>query len=291
MTVFTVSPVVLEIPGRPVDLQLKVSAPTEGTGLPILLLSHGHGNSNHLSSLNGYAPLANHWAEQGFVVLQPTHLSSRSLNLPQDTPGAPLFWRSRAEDMSHVLDRLDEVEKAVPQLQNRWDRTKIAVVGHSMGGHTASLLLGMRTEGVSLRDDRIRAGVLLGSTGRGDAVTDFVQEHYSFMATTDFSEMATPALVVAGDADASEHLTTAGPDWHADPYHLAPGPKDLLTLFGAEHGFGGVSGYDVAETTDENPERVATVLRLTTAYLRSQLHGTDDWQNVDLEDGRVESKN
>lgn len=290
MTVFTVSPVVLEIPGRPVDLQLKVSAPTEGTGLPILLLSHGHGNSNHLSSLNGYAPLANHWAEQGFVVLQPTHLSSRSLNLPQDTPGAPLFWRSRAEDMSHVLDRLDEVEKAVPQLQNRWDRTKIAVVGHSMGGHTASLLLGMRTEGVSLRDDRVRAGVLLGSTGRGDAVTDFAKEHYSFMATTDFSEMSAPALVVAGDADASEHLTTAGPDWHADPYRLAPGPKDLLTLFGAEHGFGGVSGYDVAETTDENPERVATLLRVTTAYLRSQLHGTDDWRNVELEDGRVDSK-
>ncbi|GGN22352.1 hypothetical protein GCM10011609_74550 [Lentzea pudingi] len=114
MTVFTVSPVVLEIPGRPVDLQLKVSAPTEGTGLPILLLSHGHGPSNHLSSLNGYAPLANHWAERGFVVLQPTHLSSRTLSLPADTPGAPLFWRSRAEDMSHVLDRLDEIEKAVP---------------------------------------------------------------------------------------------------------------------------------------------------------------------------------
>ena len=290
MTVFTLSPVVLEIPGRPVDLQLKVSAPTEGTGLPILLLSHGHGHSNHLSSLNGYAPLANHWAEQGFVVLQPTHLSSRSLDLPADTPGAPLFWRSRAEDVSHVLDRLDEVEKAVPQLRNRWDRTKIAVVGHSLGGHTASLLLGMRTEGADLRDDRIKAGVLLGATGRGDAVTDFVREHYPFMATTDFSTMSTPALVVAGDADASEHLTTAGPDWHADPYHLAPGPKDLLTLFGAEHGFGGVSGYDVAETTDESPERVATVLRLTTAYLRTRLHGTDDWRDVELEDGRVESK-
>ncbi|RDI18216.1 alpha/beta hydrolase family protein [Lentzea flaviverrucosa] len=293
MTVFTVSPVVLEIPGRPVDLQLKVSAPTEGTGLPILLLSHGQGYSNHLSSLNGYAPLANHWAEQGFVVLQPTHLSSRSLTLPENTPGAPMFWRSRAEDMSQIIDRLDEIEKAVPQLQNRWDRTKIAVVGHSMGGHTASLLLGMRTEGVSLKDDRIKAGVLLGSTGRGDAVTDVVKENYSFMQTTDFSEMTPPALVVAGDADASAHLTTMGPDWHADPYHLAPGPKDLLTLFGAEHGFGGVSGYDVAETTDENPERVAAVQRLTTAYLRGQMHATTDWQDVKaagITDGRIESK-
>ncbi|MGW6933283.1 alpha/beta hydrolase family protein [Lentzea sp. NPDC054927] len=290
MTVFTVSPVVLEVPGRPVDLQLKVSAPVEGTELPIILLSHGQGYSNHLSSLNGYAPLANHWAEQGFVVLQPTHLSSRTLDLA-DVPGAPMFWKERAEDMSAIIDRLDEIEKAVPQLRNRLYRTKIAVVGHSMGGHTASLLLGMTTEGVSLKDERIKAGVLLGSTGRGDGLTEIVQGSYSFMLTPDFSDMTTPALVVAGDKDASEHLTTNGPEWHMDPYHLAPGPKDLLVLFGAEHGFGGVSGYDVAETTDESPERVADVQRLTTAYLRSRLHGTDDWQEAKFTTGYVESKN
>ncbi|RAS65576.1 chlorophyllase-like protein [Lentzea atacamensis] len=282
MTVFTVSPVVLGIPGRPVDLQLKVSAPTEGSGLPIILLSHGQGYSNHLSSLNGYAPLANHWAEEGFVVLQPTHLSSRTLNLPAGTPGAPMFWKERAEDMSHLLDRLDEIEKAVPQLQGRLDRTKVAVAGHSMGGHTASLLLGMKTEGVSLKDDRIRAGVLLGSTGRGDGLTEFVRENYSFIVTSDFSDMTTPALVVAGDKDASEHLTVNGPEWHTDPFHLAPAPKDLLILEGGDHGLGGVSGYDVAETTDESPERVAAVQRLTTAYLRSQLLGTADWQQEAL---------
>jgi predicted dienelactone hydrolase len=299
MTVFTVSPVVLEIPGRPVDLQLKVSARVsdraEGTELPIILLSHGQGHSNHLSSLNGYAPLANHWAEQGFVVLQPTHLSSRTLNLPGDTPGAPMFWKERAEDMSHVLDRLDEIEKAVPQLQNRLDRTKIAVAGHSMGGHTASLLLGMKAEGVSLVEPRIKAGVLLGSTGRGDGLTEIVRENYSFMLTADFTEMATPALVVAGDKDTSEHLTVNGPEWHMDPFHLAPGQKDLLTLFGGEHGLGGVSGYDVAETTDESIERVEAVQKLTTAYLRSQLYKTDDWQEAQkwlatTELGKVDSK-
>jgi hypothetical protein len=51
------------------------------------------------------------------------------------------------------------------------------------------------------------------------------------------------------------------------------------SLFGAEHGLGGIAGYDVAETTDENPERVAAVQRLTTAYLRSTLHpGDPAWQ-------------
>lgn len=54
--VLSVSPVVLPTPDRAVDLQVRVSAPVTGAGLPVILLSHGQGHSNHLSSLNGYAP-------------------------------------------------------------------------------------------------------------------------------------------------------------------------------------------------------------------------------------------
>lgn len=303
--VLSISPIVLPAPGRAVDLQMRVSAPVTGSELPILLLSHGHGPSNHLSSLNGYAPLANYFAAHGFVVIQPTHLDSKTLPFrSSDHPDAPLFWRARAEDMTRILDQLDAIERAAPAIAGRVDRSKVAVLGHSMGGHTASVLLGARHKDprdgtdVSLAEPRIQAGVLLAAPGRGDALSKSAAEHYPFFSTIDFSTMTTPALVVAGDKDESPHLTTAGAAWHADPYFLSPGPKSLVTLFDAGHGLGGVSGYDVAETTDENPERVAAVQLLTAAYLRTQLYpGDSSWQKaqnaltgVANPLGRVESK-
>ncbi|RKH24752.1 alpha/beta fold hydrolase [Corallococcus praedator] len=302
--VFSISPVVLPAPGRAVELQVRVSAPVTGSELPILLLSHGHGRSNHLSSLNGYAPLAHFLAAHGFVVIQPTHLDSKTLTLGPGDPDAPLYWRARAVDMKRILDQLDAIERAVPGIAGRLDRSRVAVLGHSMGGHTASLLLGARhkdlqdgTE-VNLSEPRIKAGVLLAAPGRGDALSKFAADNYAFFSTIDFSRMTTPALVVAGDKDDSPHLTVAGADWHADPYFLSPGPKSLVTLFDAGHGLGGVSGYDVAETTDENPERVAAVQLLSWAYLRTALHpGDSAWQQAQdaLTDaanplGRVESK-
>ncbi|MEU9836868.1 chlorophyllase [Streptosporangium sp. NPDC048047] len=284
--VLSVGPVTLPAPDRAVDLRLRVSAPLTGDELPIILLSHGQGPSNNLSSLNGYAPLVDRWAANGFVVIQPTHLSSRTLSLDPGHPEAPLYWRSRAEDMKRILDRLDEIEAAVPHLSGRLDRGRVAVAGHSMGAHTASLLLGMRltdpldgTE-ADLAEPRIGAGVLLAGPGRGgDALSDVAAANYPVFLNPDFSKMTTPTLVVAGDRDDSPHLTVLGPEWHTDPYHLSPGPKSLLTVFGAEHGLGGISGYDVAETTDENPGRVAAVAGLTAAYLRSRLHpGDPAWQ-------------
>lgn len=79
-------------------------------------------------------------------MIQPTHLSSKTLSgiVDPNGPEGPLFWRSRAQDRMRILDGLDAIEAAVPQVAGRLDRSRIAVAGHSMGGYTASMLLGMR---------------------------------------------------------------------------------------------------------------------------------------------------
>ncbi|MFD4139209.1 alpha/beta hydrolase family protein [Streptomyces sp. NPDC058572] len=279
-TVVSAKPVVLPVPGRGEDLQVRVSAPVTGSDLPVIVFSHGFG-----WSMNGYAPLADFWASHGFVVLQPTHLDSRTLGLPAEDPRTPRIWRIRIEDLTRVLDGLDVLEASVPGLGGRIDRSRIAVAGHSWGAQTASALLGARVlgsdgvPGEDMSDPRVKAGVLLALTGLGDDLTPIALENFPFMKPS-FDTMTPPALIVAGDNDQS-HLSTRGPDWFTDPYTYSPGSKSLLTLFDAEHSLGGIPGHEVAETTDENPARVALIQQLTTAFLRSALQDDDaGWKVV-----------
>ncbi|MEI9939023.1 MAG: chlorophyllase [Pseudomonadota bacterium] len=291
--IVSVRPVTLPAPGRGLDLQLRVSAPVIGRELPIIVFSHGFG-----SSMDGYAPLVDYWAARGFVVIQPTHLDSRRLGLADDDPRRPEIWRFRVRDLTRALDQLDALEAAVPGLAGRVDRSRIALAGHSFGAQSSSLLLGARMvangPGEDLRDDRIQAGLLLAAAGRGgDDLSAFAKEHLPYLNSS-FEHLTTPTLVVAGDNDRSP-LTVRGPDWFTDPYTLSPGAQGLLTLFGGEHLLGGISGYDAKETTDENPERVALVQRMTWAFLQSALNPGDvAWRDAcaGLPDahGRVDRK-
>ncbi len=270
------TPIRLPMSGRQ-PLELRVTAPASGADLPIILLSHGYGPSNHIPSKDGYAPLAQFWAERGLVVIQPTHASSRVGGFAADQPGAPFFWRERVAEMRAILDQLDAVEQQAPALAGRLDHRRIAVAGHSFGGHTSSLLLGARLEGEDFSDPRISAGLLLAAPGRGGRdLTPASAARFPFF-DVDFSPITAPLLVVCGAED-NPHFTPRGPEWHADAYHDAPGAEALLTIAKVGHGLGGIAGWDAKETECEDPDALETTRRLSLAWLRKSLGlGESDW--------------
>ncbi|MEU2022207.1 chlorophyllase [Streptomyces sp. NPDC016469] len=267
--IVSVKPIPVPAPGRAIGLQVKVTAPQSGRDLPVIVFSHGNA-----WSMDGYGPLVDRWAAAGFIVVQPTHLDSHRNAIGWDDPHFPTIWRVRIADLHAILDNLGDL-LAQAQLETRVDRERIAVVGHSWGAQTAGAVLGARVldaDGIPGEDfshPAVSAGALIAATGSGDTLTPFAAENLPFMRP-DFVTMTTPALIVAGGKDESQ-LSTRGPEWFTDAYHLSPAPKSLLTLAGAEHTMGGIAGDRVAETTDEDPARVALLAEAISAYLHAAL--------------------
>jgi predicted dienelactone hydrolase len=259
------TPIRLTQPDR-AEMELRLTAPAAGRDLPIVLFSHGYGPSHYIPSKDGYAPLVQFWAERGVAVIQPTHASSRVGGLGSDRPEAPFFWRERVAEMRAILDQLDKVERQAPAVAGRLNHDRIAVAGHSFGGHTSALLLGARLQGEDFSDPRIGAGVLLAAPGRGgDTLTPESAARFPFF-DVDFSTMRKPLLVVCG-ADDDPHVTSRGPEWHSDAFTDAPGANALLTIAGVGHGLGGIAGLDAKETEAEVPDALEVTRRMTFAWL------------------------
>ncbi|GAA4562571.1 hypothetical protein GCM10023176_04410 [Micromonospora coerulea] len=277
----SVKPLTVPTTGRSVPLQVKVTAPIDGDKLPIIVFSHGNA-----WSMDGYEPLAERWAAAGFVVVQPTHLDSRRNRIGFDDPRFASIWRVRIADLHAILDHLGDIFDQVSGLPARADHNRIAIAGHSWGAQTTGALLGARvldaagTPGENFSHPAVKAGALIAATGTGDSLTPFAVEHLPFMRPG-YSTMTIPALVVAGGKDQSA-MSTRGPDWFTDAYHLSPAPKRLLSIADGEHTLGGIAGEAVKETTDEDPARVALVADAVSAYLLDVL-GLDatPWQALE----------
>ena len=99
---------------------------------PLVVLSHGYGGS--WRNLNW---LAGELVAQGYVVAAPDHPGTTTFN--RDPASAAQIWE-RPKDLSRVIDAV----LADPALAGDVDASRIAAIGHSLGGWTVTSAAGAR---------------------------------------------------------------------------------------------------------------------------------------------------
>lgn len=260
--------------GRGEPIRIRVTAPARGARLPIVLFSHGATYSS-----DDYRWLADHLAANGFVVMQPTHLDSRTLKLPPGDPRQTRVWRLRRDDMIAILDNLDRIVAQAPALAGRIDGGRAVAIGHSYGGHTSELLLGATTRDPltgrrdALGDRRILGGVLLSAPGGGDGLSpDWVRK--GPFLQVDWSTMRKPTLVVVGDLD-NPPMSTRGPVWHEDAFVRAPAGAVCLVALGRVGHYLGEAGHQrLGPNEPDDPASIAIVQQATLDWARQLVDGT-----------------
>jgi predicted dienelactone hydrolase len=210
------------------DVPVTLVHPGQGGPYPIVIYSHGAGATGQYDY-----PIARFWASHGYVVVQPTHADTETLDIPDeersDIKGSDL-WISRARDISLIIDSLHVIEEMLPQLRGRMDPDVIGVSGHSLGALTAQMVGGVRlrlAEGtplVSFGDGRPRAFLLLSGQGRGD----------SGLVDGSWDAFARPMMAMAGSRDPGPRGVR--PEWRGEPFELSPaGDKYYVFIDSATH--------------------------------------------------------
>ncbi len=258
------------------DFDVRITYP-EGKGpFPVVVWSHGLGGSK-----DAYQPLARHWAEQGYVVIQPTHADSldgrplrEKVSFMRGQGRSTENWAERPQQVTTILDALGSIQEKVPALKGKLDAKRIAVGGHSFGAHTAQLVAGtLPSTGRSLADPRPKAFIWISPQGTGP-----------LFRPTSWQDVARPVLVVTGDNDDSP-LNGKKAEWRMEAWRSLPeGDKTLVWVHGAHHGFGGISGRArFPGSGGPDPKQVAAVQRASTAFLDAYVkEERTAWQSLDL---------
>ena len=211
----------------PLRLLLPEKSDPADMGWPVIVFSHGN-----WSDADRYEPLLRFWVSHGYAVIAPTHLDGRSMargifnSLRYRQLG---LIRARVEDVQRVLDSLPAIEL---HTQASFDRTRIAVAGHSFGAFTAQQFAGAiasdEDEVVAVSDPRVRAVIALSPPG---PMFDVIHDK-------SWVDMRGPVLTTTGTWDSNPQFW---PDWrmHLMSYETAQaGGQYSLVIDGADHYLG-----------------------------------------------------
>jgi predicted dienelactone hydrolase len=108
---------------------------------PVVLLSHGFGGTARIMGWFGTA-----LAEKGYVVVAVDHPGNNGID-PQTAAGSVLWW-DRADDLKLAL----ETVLADPELGSHVNAARVGVAGFSIGGLTALVAGGARTDPAKMLD-------------------------------------------------------------------------------------------------------------------------------------------
>ncbi len=230
------------------QIECRSYAPKNGDKLPLIVFSHGFG-----ADLTAFAPIAQHWAAHGYVVVAPSHLDGsgkRGQGGPTPVGGlsalmanAALKTENRLRDVTFILDAIGQIEDRVPSLRGRIDSTRIGVAGHSLGAYTAMLVGGVTVDinalkSHSFRDSRVRCVLSISGQGIGQ----------QGLSTSSWSALSIPMLSITGSLDRG--AGGQGPEWKKQSFDYSPpGDKYLVFIDGANHfSFGGTKAGDITES-------------------------------------------
>ncbi len=195
---------------------------------PIVIISHGFGDVKE-----SFRFLAEHLASYGFIAILTDHVGSdlayrqTYLEGRLNTLLSPMEFVNRPQEISFLIDRLEELTATSPEWSEIADLTRIGVVGDSLGASTALALAGaeinydrlvyncdqenvifnfalylecrarfLPPQNYDLKDPRVKAVVAAHTVGGG------------LYGPEGFSQIDVPLLMVAGGNDIVSTVVT-----------------------------------------------------------------------------------
>ena len=263
-------------------LEITVSYPQQKGHYPLLVFSHGN-----WSDKDKYQNIINHWVSHGYIVLAANH--DDCCGMAQGIFNSVRYGQlgliqRRVDAIQILLDSLDTLQVAVPDIRDQINLTAIAVTGHSFGAYTAQQFIGAgvfnpETEQYEYNiDERVKAVVAISPPG---PMFDTITEQ-------SWIKVDKPMLVTTGTWDSNAQFW---PDWrlHKMSFDTAmEGSNYALITQGADHYLGNLICRPEREVAPQHNALVmlnTVSLAFLDAYLKadSDAHrfiNTDQLKNI-----------